>query len=169
MSVYRRKINSNIVELAPQYLENIYKDMKEELKQKQKRDIERKSKYISHHHIKIFNYRNHTYKISYNSNRKIPIMTLSRINYSGKDLKVISINLVYILGSSKDLKSIEFTSKIVRGTQKKSTHTSIADKNYISVGVFTGKLIEKGKTIWLDKDNNIIIGWRGSYSPPTTR
>jgi hypothetical protein len=96
-------------------------------------------------------------------------MKLSRINYSGKDLKVRSINLVYILGSNKDLKSIEFTSKITKGTQKKSTHTSIADKNYISVGIFTGKLIEKGNTIWLDKDNNIIIGWRGSYSPPTTR
>ena len=66
-----------------------------------------------------------------------------------------------------DLKSIEFTSKITKGTQKKSTHTSIADKNYIAVGIFTGKLIEKGKKIWLDNDNNIILGWRGSYSPPT--
>ena len=112
MSIYRRKINSNAIELAPQYLESIYKGMKEELKQKQKRDIERKSKYISHFHIKIFKYRNQTYKISYNSNHKIPIMKLSSINYSGKDLKVISINLVYILGSNKDLKSIEFTSKI---------------------------------------------------------
>ena len=124
MSVYRRKINSNIVELAPKYLENIYKDMKEELKQKQKqkqkRDIERKSKYISNIHTKIFNYRNQTYKISYNSNLNIPIMNLFSINYSGKDLKVKSINLVYILGLNKDLKSIEFTSKITKGTQKKA-------------------------------------------------
>ena len=104
MSIYRRKINSNTVELAPQYLENIYKDMKEELKQKQKRDIERKSKYISNIHTKKFNYRNQTYKISYNSNLNIPIMNLFSINYSGKDLKVKSINLVYILGLNKDLK-----------------------------------------------------------------
>ena len=169
MSIYRRKINSNAIELAPQYLASIYKGMKEELKQKQKRDIERKSKYISHLHTKIFNYRNQTYKISYNSNLNIPIMKLFSINYFGKDLKGRRINLVYIIGSNKDLKSFEFTSKITKGTQKKSTHTSIADKNYIAIGIFTGKLIEKGKTIWLDKDNNIILGRHGSYSPPTTR
>ena len=143
MSIYRRKINSNAIELAPQYLESIYKGMKEELKQKQKRDIERKSKYISNIHTKIFNYRNQTYKISYNSNLNIPIMNLFSINYSGKDLKGRRINLVYIIGSNKDLKSFEFTSKITKGTQKKSTHTSIADKNYIAIGIFTGKLIEK--------------------------
>ena len=120
MSIYRRKINSNVVELAPKYLENIYNDMREELKQKQKRDIERKSKYISNIHTKIFNYRNQTYKISYNSNLNIPIMNLFSINYSGKDLKVKSINLVYIIGSNKDLKSFEFTSKITKGTQKKA-------------------------------------------------
>lgn len=146
MANCRQKIGSSICKKTPKYLLDAYEKLE-------------KNKSIH------FTYRNVNYAL--NSTKFDKIALLSK----GEGKTKIKYQYTAIIGPPSHMSSIKFKStkdgSAVVGSSDKGTQ-NIAKYNYMVKYMDGIVQIMKGEKIWLDKNGKIIIGWHGSYKPPTS-
>lgn len=149
MIIYRRSLEKTRYNKIAKYLLTIYEDI-----------------YSNTINIIDFTYRNINYRLIKTKFDSVSI--LSKVIKNNKKTQIKNIALIGPLEKIKDINILSTNNKtIVIGTYKNGKET-IAEENYMIEYMGNFVYIEKNEHIWRDKEGKIIIGWHGSYNPPTS-
>ena len=148
MIIYRRTLEKTSYSKIAKYLLTIYENI-----------------YSNTINIIDFTYRNINYRLMKSKFDSVSI--LSKVIKNNKKTQIKNIALIGPLEKIKDINILSTNNKtIVIGTYKNGKKT-IAEENYMIEYMSNFVYIEKNEQIWRDKEGKIIIGWHGSYNPPT--
>ena len=145
MLIYRRNIGKTKYSKIAKYLLSLYEDMS--------------NNFIN------FTYRNINYRLS--KTKFDSVLLLTKIIKKNNKTQIINIAIIGPLKKIKDISILSTTNKTaVIGTYTDGKET-ISEENYMIEYMNNFVYIGKTEPIWRDKEGKIIIGWHGSYDPPT--
>ena len=151
MLIYRHTLEKTRYSKIAKYLLTIYEDMY--------------SNTIDIIDIIDFTYRNINYRLI--KTRFDSVSILSKVIKNNKKIQIKNVALIGPFEKIKDINILSTTNKTaVIGTYASGKET-IAEENYMIEYMGNFVYIEKNEHIWRDKEGKIIIGWHGSYDPPT--